>query len=431
MNGVASPAELARAGNSPSSSPYGSKADIFLVWLLVLSTFFPYIGIHLGQSTSLSLTSIISLLMVPRLLSSVPTALYALVLIFGPWVATFLSVAAGLAQPSLTALAAWSLMVAAGFGFLHAGRSFPHLLHAPLRVGVLFSSLYALVQKVVFLDAGTIPFIQYYNSPDYADVQVRAEIITQYIKRPFAFFPEPSFMAGSLAIAAVAMIVASRLRRGTATLSVLDWLTLSAVSAAILISASGSALITLGIVWFVAIWPLFRAAGRLVFVTAVSIGLYAVSTTILATRNTSHNWSWDDRSASILGAFRFLFSDTLTMLFGVGKGNSTVLFSKGSIPMSGLDYYTYLPDVYSAAGRMVFENGLLIGGLMVAMLAASIYFGVRRYVGTLEAIGSIVLWFVVAGLTISYESAAWLWAFPALAFGLIQHGKHADDKENC
>jgi hypothetical protein len=427
MNGLKSQAQFIPVGSAAPGALTPNKVDKLYVWLLALSTFFPYLSIPIGQSTSIPITSVLSVAVLPRLLHSLPMMRFVLVLTFGPWVASFLAVLFGVAQANVAALVTWSLLSSAIFGFLYVGERFPILLYRPLQVGVLFSSIFALVQKYFFLDAGVIPFLGYYSSPDYANIQVRAEVITQYIRRPFAFFPEPSFMAGSLAIAVVAMILVRRTGYRTA-LTTLDWISLAVVSAAIVVSASGSALVSLGIIWVVAVWPRLRGFGRLTFLVFAGAGIYIVSITVLATRNVSQNWSWDDRGASILGGLRLLFSDPLLMMIGVGKGRSPILFSNGDVPMGGLDYFTYLPDMYSAAGRILFENGLIVGGIMLAVLFASTSAGVAKYLGILPGLVSAVLWLVIAGLTISYESAVWLWALPALAFGVRLHSNMITSK---
>jgi hypothetical protein len=305
------------------------------------------------------------------------------------------------------------------FGFAAAVIHSPSALILPVKLGVSFSAGYALIQKV-FLEAGVIPFLGYYQLPGYASVAFNAEVILRYIRRPFGFFPEPSFMAGSMALAVAAMVVLvyrclGRLRKS-------DLVTIGLAVTAIFLSDSGSGLASIGLVLLMAIWPAFKGGKRLV----LAIGIVCISaflaSNVLESRGLLQNYSWSDRLASIIGAMRFLVTSDNIALLGAGKGAGPSLFQRGSIPLDGLQYFTPIPDVFSVLGRLVLECGLVFGlGLIIILSVLLIRAGALDG-GLFIGIVFASTWLLIAGLTISYETAAWIWATPGIALGLLQAG---------
>jgi hypothetical protein len=284
-----------------------------------------------------------------------------------------------------------------------------------IRIGVGVTVAFAVLQKI-YLEQGMIPFLQYYSLPGYASVQSNAEVITRYIRRPFAFFPEPSFMAGTLALAIAALIIMRRFN--SPRLSKWEYLLSVACVGAIYLSDSGSGLVSIGLILFVLLWPMVKGGWRITLVLAV-VGVTAwLGSQVLESRGLAQNYSWSDRSASILGALRYFVSSEGNLLLGVGKGAASLLFRQGEIPLDGLQYFTALPDVFSVIGRLWLECGLLYGVALTLSCLAVIAHRVRVISGGAVAVACAGLWVLVAGLTISYESAAWIWAFPGIFLGL-------------
>lgn len=400
------------------------KADAWLtfrVWLLVLSTFFPFLGVGFGNSTNIPLSAFASLLLIFAAFRKPSVFIVFVLAATAPSAMAFVQTLMGGAVTNPVSLAVWPFHILPFFGFAAIAMRRPVSLINPIRFGLAIAAGYSFVQKF-FLDAGIIPFLEYYDLPGYASVQNNAESITRYIRRPFGFFPEPSFMAGSLALATIALLLLRR--RHKAALSRSDLALTGLALTAIYLSDSGSALVSIGLVLLAAVWPLVRGARRFV----LSVGVVGVSvwlgSNVLDSRGISQNFSWSDRLASIIGALRYSVSDSSVAVFGAGKGAATGLFQRGLIPLEGLQYFTALPDVFSVIVRMILELGFVLGLGIVIALVAFIFMISRAQSGSVVAVGCAVLWLLVAGLTISYESAAWIWALPGVCFGIFMSQSH-------
>lgn len=421
QSGIILPSRFKPAGSSArqlSGSPqdHGGAWWSIRVWLLVLSTFFPYAGLAVGANTHVPLSALAALLIIHSALR-IPGVLVAFILaVCGPVILAFLLSTSGFQAPNQVALIIWPFHILPLFGFAGILIRGSNQLISALRWSIAISVAYSLVQKI-FLEMGTIPFLQYYDLPGYASVSQNAEVITTYVKRPFGFFPEPSFLAGTLALAAVALILLRR--RASDSLKKIDVLLAVGCVGAIYLSDSGSGLISIGLILFVLLWPAAKGAWRLALVLGVTLVTLWLGSSVLESRGLAQNYSWSDRSASILGALRYFVSSNERLLLGTGKGSGSMLFRQGSIPLDGLQYFTALPDVFSVIARLWLECGLLFGVSLTLACVGVLFRAVRLTAGVPAALACVALWLLVSGLTISYDSAAWIWGFPGICLGII------------
>lgn len=393
-----------------------SKLWSLLIALLVVLTFTPYVAIPLGSNTNIPFSSVISLIFLGWL-SRFPKIFCSLLAIFSlPLLLSFLRILVGMGETSTAALIVFSLHILPLAGFCGAVLINANCLRVVLALTISACSIYAIIQKYLFLDRGSIPFLNYYNVPGYASVEAQATTIVQYIRRPFALFPESSFMAGSIALALVVLLLLSaRNPRVTRAQLIVP---LSTGVFAIFLSDSGSGLVSISLLLISYFWFYGKGLSRGLWLgVSVFVG-GIVALQILGSRNTASNWSWDDRAASILGAGRYLFSDVLVTIFGAGRGATPKLFAQGDIPLEGLTYYHLLPDVYSVVMRLLLDLGIVGGGVICVYLMLMIVLAARVTVGRVVSICFLALWVTVAGLTISYDSAAWIWALPGAALGV-------------
>ena len=397
-----------------------------LIWALVLTSLAPYAAIGIGQNTNVPLASVVSGVIIASAITVEPDSFRPyLALALLPVLGTFLALIFSSAPANWVTLVTWVLFTLPFGAFALIGRISPAQLLRPLRFALWASCAFAIVQKFVFLDRGSIPLIGYYRAPGYASVEANAQVIVTYVKRPFGLFPEPSFMAGTLILAFSGLVVAnyasqSRIRRSD--------MMLGAVLVAVLyLSRSGAAIAGCALL-AVMLGTTLRPGWRKVVVFAgsgvVSAGIAAQT---LGARSSVLNWSWDDRLTSIQAASRYALEDLSTLLFGVGRGNTVEAFASGDVRLDGYQYFHIIPDIYSVVGRLLFENGLLVGGAMVAILVAS-QLKAAQTVGKLRSVIICVLWVLVAGLTISYDSATWIWALPGLCVGAACSRIDADDQ---
>lgn len=290
------------------------------------------------------------------------------------------------------------------------------------------SSAYGIAQKFLFIDHGSIPFLRLYELPGYASVQAQQQVILLYVRRPFGLFPEPSYMAGTLALAAAAIVLLACVyphRRG--------WLTgaaLISATAAIFLSNSGGGAVAIGLIAAFYVASRIKVSRWLPIVTPFFLlGAAWAGTRVILGRQHQANFSWGDRAASIVGALRALTADPGVFLVGIGRGMSPVYFSEGRIPLQGLAYSGALPDVYSVVMRFALECGALIGIPLIIWILCGIRNGARCAVGPVGSLIAVVLWLVVAGLTISYDSASWIWVFPGMMLGLASRRAEVVESE--
>lgn len=385
------------------------------VWLLVLSTFVPYFGVGLGSSTNLPLSSVAACLLLNIALRNPRILIAFIVITLGPAALALMHALLGMTIPNSSSIVVWPFHVAPLFGFAAVAMRDLAGLILPVKIGVAFSAGYALIQKP-FLEAGFIPFLGYYDLPGYASVALNAEVIIRYIRRPFGLFPEPSFMAGTLALAVATMVVLRY--RLSARLNLTDMIAIGLGIAAIYLSDSGSGLASIGLVLFMAVWPSVRGARRIVLAVIVLAGSMWLAGNVLDSRGSAQNYSWSDRSASIIGALRYVVSSDMTALLGAGKGASPGLFRSGAIPLEGLQYFTVIPDVFSVVGRMLLEFGLVFGLGLTLFLVVYTFRVASLRSGYLMGAVLAVVWITIAGLTISYETASWVWVVPGIGLGL-------------
>lgn len=418
---------MSGAYTKPAVAPMSNFSTVW--WnlrsgLLILSTFFPYFALPAGSNTNLPASSLLSLLVIHRALR-IPGVLIAFILVgSGPTVLAALHSILGTPDVNYLSLIIWPAHVLPLFGFAGIAIANPRFPLGFLRTGIGVTVLYSAVQKI-FLEMGIIPLIGYYNVPGYASVQAYAETITRYIRRPFAFFPEPSFMAGSLALSVVALIVLTHhLEQGP---NIWDYLLSLGSVGAIYLSDSGSALVSIGLILFTLLWPRVQGAWKATLIVILIAVTVFLGSQVLNSRSSAQNYSWNDRSASIIGALRYFSSSSENLLLGAGKGIASSLFSQGLIPLDGLQYFSALPDVFSVIARLWLECGLIFGVTLTIGCLVVIFFPVRAIASSSVAVACSLLWVLVAGLTISYESAAWIWAFPGVFFGLWMKSASDDD----
>ena len=408
--------------NSSQSFKSGSSLKVktpgsLWVWLLVGLTFLPYFAIPVGENTNVPISSIVALLIAPKSLAMPRLFVGIQSLLMGaPLVAAFAVLLASGESANIAPLVTWVLYAMPFSAMAVIAFGNPRALVAPLRVFLVFSASFALVQKFLFIDKGTLPFISYYRMPGYASVESNLPTILTYIKRPFGLFPEPSFLAGSLALATLSLIaVVYAVGEGVRRLDVYICLLSILV---IYLSKSGSAIPTCVLILVALYWPRTAGLRRLTVICIASATGLFVGASILLERNSVNNWSWADRATSLVGAFRFMFADPIRMLVGVGRGESAALFQSGDIPLSGLAYSHVLSDIYSVTGRVIFENGVVFGGSAMVALCVFIFLGSRELAGRVVAWSFLAGWLVVGTITTSYDSAAWIWAMPGILTGL-------------
>jgi hypothetical protein len=266
-----------------------------------------------------------------------------------------------------------------------------------------------------FSTGGDLPLKSLYANPSFWSVQDSADVISQYVQRPFGLFPEPSAMSSSLApwvlfwVAELCGIVKlkvepARWQRMLFTAAAAGGLGL------IILSQSGHAAVTLAAaVLFVAIWFVRCRATAGSFLTAAAVLGIAMPVTLyfaaaeLGTRvggqSDLGNSSWEDRTESLeIGYSLLVDRDLKTIVFGVGSG----------LTGPELQRIARLEAVWSVLLTYVYETGLI--GLAAASWIAIYLLRLWNSSGRNPAFAAIlVVWTVGVTVTTSYGELLPIW----------------------
>jgi len=384
--------------------------------MAVVLSFFPYLVIPLGGSTSISIGALVGL--VAWVLGPRYSSLDLAVVVIGmlPILAMAMSTLLFDTPLPQTAAITWLGAVGPFAAGAMAVVSLQRRLASLLGWLILGSSLFGILQHFA-IQSGFIPFLELYRAPGYASVEANAQTILLYIRRPFAQFPEPSFMAGSIALAILAMLLVSRFS-GQPRLGRLELIALMTGSITIVLSESGSAVIGLGAIAVALLASSARTVGAQAR-AALTITLAVMGAVwVLDQRSSPLNFSWGDRLASIQAAAQHWLSEAPSFLFGLGRGGMTAAFTQGRIDLAGFNFTQAPPDVFSALGRILFESGVLAGGAVLLLLAVTIV-RAGAAIAPMFGVAMLAAWGVVAGITISYESAAMIWLLPGVCLAVV------------
>ncbi|WP_144762299.1 O-antigen ligase [Curtobacterium sp. 9128] len=400
--------------NAADEGASPSRIQILQVWSLVVLTFLPYFAIPLGSNTNVPLSSIVALTMLPTAAKSKHMLGPLFLLIMIPTTTTFAGYLTTPGEINVQALIAWPLHVVVLTGFAVAARVARSHLQRVVRVCLWLTVVLAVVQKYVFLDRGSIPFLGYYSTPGYASVANNAFEIANYVRRPFTTFPEPSFMAGSVALACAALLILLPER-----LKMADYLLVGGSLIAIYLSSSGSGIASMGLLLVLAVYRGRIRVRRAMLLVVALVCAFVLGLSLYGSRSSASNYSWGDRLTSIEAAFRYLVGHVGPFLLGTGTGTASTLYENGTISLDGLTYHSDIPDLFSTFGRIVLETGVIGGLAMMVILMQPVARAVRQDLGVVAAIAGVLIVLIVGGLTISYQSAAWLWAVPGICMGLL------------
>ncbi|MDO4255056.1 MAG: hypothetical protein Q4C81_07935 [Kocuria sp.] len=401
----------------------GNGFDRALSALLILLSAFPYAGIALGDNTNIPVSSIVAAILVIRCYKYIPLLALALLFTAIPFFSAFIRMFYDPTPLQIVPVITWIAAIlalpgaAAAVIFLRR-RTIPWLSWA-----LIGSAGYAVIQKHIFIDLlNIVPFAPLYELPGYANLLPFQETFLTYIRRPFGFFPETSFMVGTVTLMAMVLIVL--IRHYGMTPSPRDWIAVGLAVWATAVSGSGSAVFVLGAVAMAMVLPVAmrRAWIAVLGVPAAAAGAYLVGSSVLEERSSSFNWSWADRGSSIQAVAKRLLEEPGMFWGGLGRGRVNEEFMAGNMPTQTFTYYNPIKDIFSVSGRMVAENGMLVGGLGFFLLVLILLRSGGRvpfFYGVLH----VFVWVVISGGTITYDNAFWLWggAGVSLGLGLTRH----------
>ncbi len=159
-------------------------------------------------------------------------------------------------------------------------------------------------------------------------------------------------------------------------------------------------------------------------VTRTRVGLMVLSTIVsvwridalFATRSGVLDFSWADRLASIKVMADVQNSHIATILFGLGKGATTTLFTLH--PTVASYSGQVLAGVSGNLSRMIIEQGYVVGGVVIAMVVGTFWKSCEVMVGRTCSWLISITWLTLGLLALAYETTSWLWTLPGIAAGL-------------
>ncbi len=387
----------------------------WLAWATLILSFFPYITIDIGANTSIPLCTTFALTawVFSRHREIDGVVLLLLVL---PMASNAVATIAFGSQFSPAGLLSWGAVVGAFVGGYIIVRDLQLTAATAIAWLVIGTSIFATLQLLA-IKAGVIPFLDLYRAAGYASVDANSFAILQYIQRPFAQFPESSFMAGTLLLTLSTMVLITRMRG--VKMGRIEWMALLLGGVAIVLSESGSAIVGLGLLAALIAFSSRRSLRN----QLSTVFLFALATAaaiwIVDQRSGTVNFSWGDRLGSIFVSVRYWASDVGSLFLGVGRGGLTKAFQSSLVPTQDLAFTQQPLDIFSAVIRVPIEFGLFGGATALLILWAALF--VRHRVGAgsrLISVMVLAIWFLVGGLTISYDSAVWIWALPGAYLAL-------------
>lgn len=401
------PERPSSAGSRPSRL---DRLDTIVAGAVLVLSFLPYVAVNIGANSNIPLSTLACFYVIARRANR-PVVLWSTIaFVLLPFAATYLRMF----------VAPHPIMIGPYIVWVASAVVTPGMIAAMLILGrralpitsltIIFSSVMALVQSY-FLNRGVMPWLWYYQAKGYRSVEEWSEEILMYHPRPFGLFPEPSFMAGTLSLACLFMVIMCIW--WDIRYSWREWTAMAVTIPALMLSVSGSLALTLAVLVASFSVPLIRRSPLFVSLAPVILGAGVYGSLYILQGRTSggFNSSWVDRPSSIIIAFQPFLHDPAAFFLGIGNGMVNVYFLTAKFPLYVADHYNTLPDMFSVTGRILVENGALLAGPVLGWMAWGFVAApglVRRLVG----LGALASWFVVASLTITYYSAFWLWGLP-------------------
>jgi hypothetical protein len=393
-----------------------SDLQKILAFSLVLSGFCPYLAFEVGANSHIPFTVMLSVVWL--LISARKSPPFGMVVLWlAPVVSVFCGVIFGVEQapsalPGCILFVMWSLPMLATYNMVKTG--YVASLRKGLKVGLVLSSVYALWQAYE-ISNDNLPFKDFYELNGYPSAQGTGPEGVFSTQRPYGWFPEPSFLAGSICLGVLALVICEKCVHGRLTKS--GWLI-------VLLSTSVGLLTRSGVV-IACVLPIviLILVGRTEKKRALSLIFMLLAGSYFAlwiyqSRTGESGWSWGDRYASTYGVLRFALQSWNTTLFGIGRDSGAFLFGRGSIQVLDLSPQFLPRGVYSTIVRYIAEGGILFGLVPLLIVSIGLFSRLRAVFGGPAGLCAVLVWLLVPLLGISYDTAALIWMVGGVLYGI-------------
>jgi hypothetical protein len=396
-----------------------SKFHNIIVFVFVFLCFFPYPALSIGQTTGLQLGLLFLLLLSPPLmvrrisskyfyifmLLTLPVLLsLSIHLISGSYVSDAIMIKSSVSY----ALVAIFIFLS---GFIMKGALMETIINA-VSYAIMVHFLVGLLQMLSFIKGSEFPFLfLYHTNPSFTSLPTANDVYVyvNYVKRPFGIFPEPSAMSASIGPWILMMLYicfSVKPELGRKTKVIMSFATFGGL---ILVFLSKSGYIyglifslLLLLMLFIIRNQNFKSSIKLISIVFI-LSAFVISALFIfrlpyfSRLDFIQNSSWQSRLRSLQAGFKFILTDPMSLLFGVGPGQSFLIFKREFTISSVLVNY-------------VTENGIIglisFLGILIILIVSS---AERSF-----KIVLIFSWLFGIVFTTSYPLLLPLWLFPSI-----------------
>lgn len=348
-------------GHPTRTKPWSGK---WAAQVLVFISFFPYPALLTpGRSVGLQLGQL--------LCAAIVIALFARVVRTRSWRAflaltTPVLIATALLQmlnrniaPDLAVKGALTipfiLLCLPAFGVLLQGRRSDWLV-TPVSLAVLGHFIVGLLQLRGFSN-GTFVFIDYFRNPSFSDLAPIAQELTDYVRRPFGLFPEPSAMAAAIGPWIAWLLYQGLSRRSSRALPVVA--SICGFALTLLSGSVYAAFLVAGVATLILLQPGLQVLWKgAIALAGVAVLASSLSTATWFDRTVDKNVSRDYRLGSIQAALQVPLDDPLFLLLGRGVGQLGAVFEQIGAPYVAT--YSLIALGFATGGMLFLAAALLV-----------------------------------------------------------------------
>lgn len=394
------------------NAPDRTRTDWLAITHLLL-LFLPYAAVPLGESSNLPLWVLTGLLLILARHRELRHGWLLFFLCLAPLASAFALQWA--TPPPLQGVVTWFLYLSGIPAAMVIARQTPlPQIRKTLQLAIGATSVYAIVQYALLGEGVVLRWLVQPTMQGFANIASLDDVvISVYQQRAFGWFPEPSFLAGTVILAALALFFVEA-QEGVTT----KWTTrvILLASVAAILAKSGTVLVGLPVLGWILLSRVKSKEGRLIGVFVVIPLVVWQVARLFDERTGSGEFSWAERAASITTLLDLQSATFNGLLFGIGRGQSTVFYQQTRVAVTAGT--GTIDGVYGIFSRIAIEQGLIFGWLpVIALVLATLRSGLR-VTRSGVAVAAVGVWAFFSAVVLAYETTSMVWAFSGLVLGL-------------
>lgn len=394
------------------TTPGRTRKDWLAITHLAL-LFLPYAAVPLGASSNLPLWVLTGALLILTRHRQLRHGWLLFFLFLAPLASAFALQWA--TPPPLQGVVTWFLYLSGIPAAMVIARQTPlPQIRKTLQLTIGVTSAYAIVQYLLLGQGVVLRWLVQPTLQGFANIASLDDIvISVYQQRAFGWFPEPSFLAGTVILAALALFFVEA-QEDVATKWTTRVIVLASVAA--ILAKSGTVLVGLPVLGWILLSRVKTKGGRLLGIFAVIPLVVWQVARLFEERTGSGEFSWAERAASITTLLDLQSATFGGLLFGIGRGQSTVFYEQTRVAVTAGT--GTIDGVYGIFSRVVIEQGLIFGWLPVIALVLVTLRSALRVTKPGLAVAAVGVWAFFSAVVLAYETTSMVWAFSGLVLGL-------------